>query len=70
MPQAKIQKRQSDSRRLEHANAYPTAKVIFGLDNRCINQCDWDKCAANPCRQMANISVGDLQGLVDMKLNT
>ena len=42
-------------RRPEHANAYPTARVVFGEHEACRLRCDWDRCAANPCRQMVAI---------------
>ncbi|MER3632429.1 MAG: hypothetical protein C4325_09905 [Blastocatellia bacterium] len=45
------------ARRPEHANGYPTAKIIFGREPKCDQQCDWDRCSADPCRQMATISV-------------
>lgn len=52
------------SRRPEHANAYPTAKVIFGHDARCMKECKWDACAASPCRQMAAIPMASVCSLV------
>jgi ADP-heptose:LPS heptosyltransferase len=47
-------------RRPEHAAAYPSAKIVFGMNNKCISECEWDKCAADPCRQMAAISVASV----------
>lgn len=44
------------SRRPEHANAYPTCHVIFGMDDRCERECAWDRCVSEPCRQMSELS--------------
>lgn len=48
------------NRRPEHAAAYPSAKAIFGKNEKCNKECEWDKCAADPCRQMADIAAGKL----------
>ncbi len=47
-------------RRPEHAAAYPTARAVFGINEKCNTDCEWDKCAADPCRQMADIAAGKL----------
>lgn len=47
-------------RRPEHATAYPTARAIFGMNEKCKTECEWDKCAADPCRQMAAIPVASV----------
>ncbi len=43
--------------RPEHAAAYPSANVIYGENSQCDAECFWDKCSADTCRQMANLSV-------------
>jgi ADP-heptose:LPS heptosyltransferase len=48
------------NRRPEHANAYPTATAIFGQNDKCESECEWDICKANPCRQMAAIKTAQL----------
>lgn len=44
------------NRRPEHAYAYPNVLAVFGMNEKCNAECEWDKCAADPCRQMAAIS--------------
>lgn len=48
------------SRRPEHANRYPQAKVIFGSDHSCEKFCRWDRCQADPCRQLNAISTDEV----------
>ena len=49
------------ARRPEHRNAYSSARVVLGRDDSCDATCRWDMCASNPCRQMRNISLGDVE---------
>lgn len=48
------------SRRPEHANAYPRTQVAFGESERCAKQCEWDRCAVDPCRQMGEITAHEV----------
>ncbi len=48
------------NRRPEHATAYPTARAVLGMNEKCNTECDWDKCAADPCRQMRAIPVASV----------
>jgi lipopolysaccharide heptosyltransferase III len=43
-------------RRPEHANRYPQARVIFGSEHSCEKLCQWNRCQAEPCRQLNAIS--------------
>lgn len=45
------------SSRPEHATQYPSATVVFGENQACIDACGWDSCQRSPCLQMAEISV-------------
>ena len=56
------------SHRPEHAADYRTATVVFGKSEHCNEQCIWDKCMANPCREMQNISLGEIIRSVDLLL--
>ncbi len=57
------------SRRPEHAGAYPGARVVFGKNEMCRTQCDWDRCAAEPCRQMEDIDAADVRSALDEVLS-
>lgn len=48
------------ARRPEHANRYPQARVIFGSDHSCEKSCRWDRCQAEPCRQLNAISTDEV----------
>ena len=48
------------SRRPEHASRYSSGSVVFGRCEECVRTCEWDSCAADPCRQMVDISVDDV----------
>jgi len=48
------------ARRPEHANRYPHAKVIFGPDHSCEKSCLWNRCQAEPCRQLNAISTDEV----------
>lgn len=52
------------SRRPEHASAYTNATVVFGRDDQCALQCDWDKCAARECRQMADLPTDEVVRII------
>lgn len=56
------------SRRPEHANAYRMAEIVFGVDDACASQCEWDRCAVNPCRQMQDIEVSEIRAAIDKLL--
>jgi ADP-heptose:LPS heptosyltransferase len=47
--------------RPEHAGRYPKATVLQGQDAACYGRCDWEHCAWLPCRQMAALSVGQVE---------
>ena len=47
-------------RRPEHANRYPQARVIFGADHSCEKFCQWNRCRAEPCRQLNAISIEEV----------
>jgi ADP-heptose:LPS heptosyltransferase len=47
-------------RRPEHADRYPQARVIFGFDHSCEKSCRWDRCQAEPCRQLNAISTDEV----------
>jgi ADP-heptose:LPS heptosyltransferase len=47
-------------RRPEHANRYPQARVIFGADHSCEKSCRWNRCHAEPCRQLNAISIDEV----------
>jgi lipopolysaccharide heptosyltransferase III len=47
-------------RRPEHANRYPQARVIFGADHSCEKFCQWNRCRAEPCRQLNAISTDEV----------
>lgn len=51
-------------RRPEHATAYEHVKPVFGINEKCEAECNWDKCVATPCRQMENISTERLTFLL------
>jgi ADP-heptose:LPS heptosyltransferase len=57
------------SRRPEHSRQYPTATVVFGRDDGCMNACEWDKCRLDPCRQMTEIAVDDVVEAVGARLS-
>lgn len=56
------------ARRPEHAGRYKSARVVFGEDERCARVCEWDRCAAEPCRQMNALGVDEAAGAVDEML--
>jgi ADP-heptose:LPS heptosyltransferase len=47
-------------RRPEHANRYPQGRVIFGADHSCEKSCRWNRCQAEPCRQLNAISIDEV----------
>jgi heptosyltransferase-1 len=53
------------ARRPEHATRYPQAHVRFGEFESCTRECEWDRCAAESCRQMADLSVDAIASAVD-----
>jgi len=48
------------SRRPEHADAYPTSRVIFGFDTKCQDVCSWDACSQTECAQMVQIDIDQI----------
>lgn len=52
------------ARRPEHAGRYKSARVVFGRDERCTRGCEWDRCGAEPCRQMSALGVVEAAGAV------
>jgi ADP-heptose:LPS heptosyltransferase len=48
------------ARRPEHERAYPTAEIILGRNAECMKSCEWDNCRADPCRQMADVTILDV----------
>ena len=53
------------ARRPEHAGRYAAARVVFGEHAACTAECEWDRCAAPACRQMARIDSNDVAAAVD-----
>ena len=51
--------------RPEHANRYPGASAVLGHDRDCSGRCGWDRCRRDPCREMFNITVPDILGMID-----
>lgn len=47
-------------RRPEHANRYLRARVIFGADHSCEKLCQWNRCRAEPCRQLNAITTDEV----------
>jgi ADP-heptose:LPS heptosyltransferase len=47
-------------RRPEHAGRYPQARVVLGQHSSCTRHCEWNRCQAIPCRQMNELTVGDV----------
>lgn len=47
------------ARRPEHAGRYARARVLLGRDERCARECEWDRCRAEPCRQMGALGAGE-----------
>lgn len=47
------------ARRPEHAGRYGCSRVLLGRDERCAAECEWDRCRAEPCRQMDALGVGE-----------
>jgi ADP-heptose:LPS heptosyltransferase len=43
-----------------HANRYPQGRVILGGDHSCEKLCRWDRCHAEPCRQLNAISIDEV----------
>jgi ADP-heptose:LPS heptosyltransferase len=56
------------ARQPEHAGHYPEGTVIFGVDETCQMTCNYDFCRANPCRQLADISIESVLKEVDRRL--
>lgn len=52
------------SRRPEHAFSYVNARVVLGSNDQCTSQCDWDKCAASECRQMADVETENVVRMI------
>jgi ADP-heptose:LPS heptosyltransferase len=52
------------ARRPEHAGHYARARVLLGRDERCATDCAWDRCRAEPCRQMDALGAGEAAGAV------
>jgi ADP-heptose:LPS heptosyltransferase len=49
------------ARRPEHAGHYAQTDVVFGRNEACMRECDWDRCQVQPCRQMAALSAGEVR---------
>ena len=47
-------------RRPEHADRYAQGRVIFGADHSCEKSCQWNRCQAEPCRQLNAISIEEV----------
>lgn len=56
------------ARQPEHAGHYPTATVVFGVDETCQMNCTYEFCRANPCKQLSDISVESVLKEVDRRL--
>ena len=52
------------ARRPEHAGRYARSRVLLGRDERCAKECEWDRCRAEPCRQMDALGAGEAAGAV------
>lgn len=52
------------ARRPEHAGHYHGSRVLLGRDERCTKECAWDRCRAEPCRQMDALGAGEAAGAV------
>src|SRR5262249_46765781 len=47
-------------RRPEHAGRYPQARGILGDDSACEKFCQWNRCQAEPCRQLNSLSIDEV----------
>ena len=48
------------ARRPEHKKQYPDTTVVFGENDHCMQDCEWDRCETMPCRQMENIQIDEV----------
>lgn len=46
--------------RPEHAGRYPRARILLGRDGACEKLCQWNRCQAEPCRQLNALSVEEV----------
>jgi ADP-heptose:LPS heptosyltransferase len=52
------------ARRPEHADRYPTARVVFGRDSTCMKRCRWDRCRSQLCLQLNALRVEEVEEAV------
>lgn len=55
--------------RSQHSSRYPQGHAILGRDPSCEEHCRYGRCQSQPCRQLSNISVGEIRRLVKKALN-
>jgi heptosyltransferase I len=56
--------------RPEHAQRYPSAKVVFGENKSCNERCRWDYCKSIPCRQLKALTAIQIVEQLPNMLNT